>query len=204
MMRDGQQLRLWCHVAHVRVVGDGHFSALLRGDHHRIRGGVERQHIGLLVHQGHGGFAFARRVKPGVDPNQLDLRFRVDRLHAQRECVNALNHFGNRKTGHITGDAGFADTGSGDAGQKPAFVIAGVGSGHVGRCFIAGDGFEFHVREFSRYFHGRFHVAEAGREYQAVALLRHVADDAFGVSAFGHVINKTGLHLQTLLLHGLL
>ena len=165
---------------------------------------MKRQHIGFLVHQRDGGFAFAHRVKPGVDPDQLDLRFRVDRLHAQRECVNALNHFGNRKTGHITGDAGFADTTGSDTGQKPAFVIARVGGGHIGSGFVAGDGFEFHIREFSRYFHGRLHVAEAGREYQTVALLRHVANDTLGVSAFGHVVDKTGLHLQTLLLHGLL
>ena len=199
-MGDGQELRLRGHMAHVRVVSNGHFSALLRSHHHRVRRRVKRQHIGLLVHQTHGGFAFTHGIKPGVEPNQFHLGFRVDVTHAQGKGVDALHHFRNGKTRHITGHTGLAEPPSGNACQESAFVITGVGGCHIGRCFVARDGFEFHAGELGRHFHRGLHVAKAGREDQTHALLGHVANHAFGVRAFGHVFHKLGLHFEALLL----
>ena len=54
---------------------------------------------------------------------------------------------------------------------------------------------ELHVREFLRDLEKRIHVAEARREDELVALLREVAQHAFGVGVFGNVLKRRHLNL---------
>ena len=149
--------------------------------------------VNPLVEQRHGRFALTRRVKPRAQPHHLDAGLRIDRTHAQREGVDALDDLGNRKARHITGTR--RQSASGNAGQIAAFVIARIGHCHVGRGLIAGDGLELHVRKVFGDLERGLHVAKAGREDQPIALAGQVADHAFGVSAFGDVFNKSGLGL---------
>ena len=153
---------------------------------------MEGHHIGVLVEQRHGGFAFTRWVEPGVEPHHFDLRLGVDRTHAQREGVDALQHFRDGETRHIPGHAGLCHAACSDACEVTALVIPRIGHGHVGRGFVAGDGLELHAGEVLRHFEGGLHVAKTGREDELVALLRQVADHAFGVCAFGHVFDIGG------------
>ena len=194
LVRHGGNLRIRRDVAHVRVVGHGQLAALLRCHHHRVGGGVKRQHLHALVQQRHRRIALARRVKPSVQPYHFDHCLGVDRAHAQRKSVDALQHFGNRKTRHITGHPGLAHAASGNTGQIAPLVIARIGGRHIGRGFIAGDGLELHARKVLRHLQRRLHIAKTGGENQLVPSACQVADDALGVGPFGHILNRRGLH----------
>ena len=159
---------------------------------------MEGDHIDALVEQRHGRVALGGRIEPGVEPDHLDLRRRIHRPHAQREGIDALQHFGDREAGHITCDMAGGHTPGGHTGQVATLVVAGVGHGHIGRGLVAGDGLEVHVRKVPCHLERRLHVAEAGREDEFVALLRQVTDHAFGVGAFGYVFDVRGLHRRRL------
>ena len=106
-----------------------------------------------------------------------------------------MQDFGDGEARHITGDIRLRHVSRRDAREVASFVVARVGDGDIGRRLVAGDRFESHVREVLRHFQRRLHVAEAGREDQLVALLRQVADHAFGVRALGHVLDIARLDL---------
>ena len=185
------------------MVGHAPDALLLRGFHHGTGAGVEGQHIGLLPNQVDRGIMLTRRIEPGVEPDHANLSLRVDRTHAQREGVDALQHLGNREASHIAGNMGVGDAACCDAGKVAAFVVARVGHGHVGRGLVAGDRFKLHVGKLARHLERGLHVAKAGREDQLVALLRQIADHALGVRAFGDVLDIAGLHtLAQCRLHG--
>ena len=194
-MGDRQNLRVGRDVAHIRVVSHGPFATLLGCRHHGGGRRVKSQHVGALVEQRHGRVALARRVKPGVEPDQLDRRLRVDRAHPQRERVDALHHLRDRETRDISRHMGFAHARGGNPRQITALVIAGIGGRDVGCGFVAGDGFKTHMRKVPRHRQCGLHVAKAGCENQRVALARQIADHALGVRPLGHAFHKTGLHL---------
>ena len=156
---------------------------------------MERDHVHVLVEQSHGGIALLGRVEPHVEPHHLDGGLGVDRAHAQREGVDALQHFRNGKPGHEPGHAGLAHAAGCNTGEVAAFVVARVGSGHIGRGLVAGDGLELHVWIVLRHLERGLHVAKAGRENDLVAGGGQVADHALGVGPFSHVLDKRGLHL---------
>lgn len=107
-----------------------------------------------------------------------------------------LQHLRNREARHVARHAGLRHAPGGDASQVTSLVVARVGGGHVGRGLVAGDGLELHLGKFLRHLQRGLHVAEAGREDDAVALAGQVANDALGVGAFGHVLDKGGLHAR--------
>ena len=193
LVRDGQKLRVGRELAHVGVVGNGQLAALLRCAHHGGRAGVKGNHVNAVVEECHGGFTLARRVKPGAQPHHLDRGLRVDRAHAQRKGIDALDHLRDRKTRHIAGAARHAA--SGNAGQVAALVIARIGHCNIGRGLVTGDGLELDVRELFGHLERGLHIAKAGRENQLVSLPRQVTNHAFGVSAFSDVFDISGLDL---------
>ena len=157
---------------------------------------MERNHIHVLVEQCHGGVALLGRIEPHVKPHHLDGGLGVDRAHAQGECIDALQHLWDGKTGHKPGHAGLAHAARRNACEVAAFVVARVGRGHVGGLLVAGDGLELHVGEVLRHLERGLHVAKAGREDDLVAGGRQVADHTLGIGTLGHVLDKGGFHLR--------
>ena len=74
--------------------------ALFLGNLQR-RGGVRvlDENIRTLAQQNLGGIGFLARIKPGVDPDDLHLEIRIDRLRAQHEGIDAGHNFRDRE-GH--------------------------------------------------------------------------------------------------------
>ncbi len=195
-MRDGENLRVRTGAPHVGVVAHGQAPALLGRGHHRGGAGMEGHHVHAFVEQSHRRVALFGRIEPDVQPHHLDGGLRIDRAHAEREGVDALQHLGNREAGHEARDVRARHAARRDAREVPALVIARVGGGDVGRGLVAGDGFEFHIGEVARHAQRGLHVAEAGREDDLVAGGSEVADHALGVRALGHVLDIGRAHLR--------
>ena len=195
LVRYRDELGVGPDLAHVGVIPDGQLAALLRCRHHGGRAGVEGDHVDVLVEQRHGRVALLRRVEPDVEPHDLDARSRVDRAHPEGEGVDALQHLGNRKSGHVAGHVGLRHPARRDARQVAALVVTRVGGRDIGCGLVAGDRLELDVGKVFGDLQRRLHVAEARREDELVALSRQVANYAFGIGAFGHVLDVGCLDL---------
>ena len=193
-MRHRNDLRLRCHLAHIRVVGHCHLAALLGRHHHRVRTGVESQHIRTLIEQGHGGVALTRRIEPGVEPDQPDLCVRVDRAHPERERIDALQHLGNGETSDVSGHIAARHAACGNTCEVTPFVIPRVGNRHVGSRLVTGNGLETHAGKLGGHLEGGLHVAKTRREDQLAALQRQIADHPFRVRPFGDILYIDRLH----------
>ena len=165
---------------------------------------MERDHVHVLVEQSHGGIALLGRVEPHVEPHHLDGGLRVDRAHAEREGIDALQHFGDGETCHEARHACLAHAARSNACQVAALVVARIGRSHVWRGLVARDGLELHVRVVLRHLERGLHVAKTGREDDLVPRGGQVADDAFCIGTFGHVLDEGGFYLASQRrLHGL-
>ena len=182
VVRHGRQLGLRREGAHVALVGDhAHAAGLevgLRSLRHRRRAAVVRQHVGALVDERLRGFAFARRVEPGVEPQHPHLRLRVYFAHAEREGIDALHHLGHREAGHIAGDAAAAGLAGEQAGEVAGLVITRVVRAQIRGRLVAACMLDLDVRVSGRDAQRRLEIAKAGGEYQRVALRRQVAHHA--------------------------
>ena len=206
-MHDGGELRVWCHGAHVALVGHHArafgFEVVFCGLRHSAGSAVVGEHVGPLIDERLRGFALTCRVEPGIEPQHFDLRFWVDRAHAQGERVDALNHFGHRKTSHIACGARPAGLACQHAREVACFVVADVVCVQVGSGFVATRVLELHARKFSGHPQCRLKVAEAGGEDELVALLRQVAHHTLGVGPFIDAFDHRGVDfVAECLLHG--
>ena len=59
-----------------------------------------------LVDQSLGGIGLPARVKPGIDPDDLELEIRIYRPRAEHECIDPANNFRDRKRGDVAGNTG--------------------------------------------------------------------------------------------------
>ena len=202
MVGHGHDLSGGRELAHVGMVGHHVLAALLHRNRHGGRAGVKGQHIGALIHQQHGGIAFARGVEPFIQPDHAHLRLGIDRAQSQRKGIDALQYLGNGKARHVTHGWAFTHAPCRHTGQIAPFVIAGIGGSDIGRTLEAGEYLEFHVGKIARHLHGRFHIAKAGGKDDLVALAGQIAQHALGIRPFGHVGHMRGLHaVAELLVH---
>ena len=115
-------------------------------------------------------------------------------MHPECERIDALQHLRNRKTRHVASHIRLGHAACGNAREVAAFIVAGVGSAHIGRSFVARDGFKAHIRKIPRHAQGGFHVAEAGCEDDLIALRRQIPNHPFGIRALWHVFHIGGFH----------
>ena len=57
------------------------------------------------------------------------------------------------------------------------------------------------IREFLGYSRHRIHVTKGGTQDQVEALARQAAEYLLGVSAFGHILNVSNVHIRHVLLN---
>ena len=153
------------------------------------------QHVRAAIDQAGGGFGFFGRVEPFIDPDHFGLDLGVAALGAQGEAVDVTDHFRNWHRSDNAQRAGLAHFSCDHAGHVSAFVGAAIVGAHVVGGFVAGGMLKLYVFEFGGQLEHGFHVAESGAENHFIALAGHVADDALGVSGFGHVFYKGGKDL---------
>ena len=199
-----EQLRLRGEGLHVARLAETMDAGLLGRLQHGRAVGVLRQDVGTLGDMHLRGVGFLDRVIPAVDPDHRDRRIRVDRTHAERKGVDALDHFRNREGGEIADLVRLRHLAGDDALYIAAFIEPDVAGGHVRRPLVAGQMDEFHVREFLRDLQRRVHVAEGGGEDHLVALARQLADDAGRIRPLGNVLDEGRLDLVTKMLFNVL
>ena len=200
----GSKLRLGSKLDHVGGLAEA-LLALLLGDLQRSRRvGVLHHDVGALAEQHLGGIGFLAGIVPGIHPDDLHLEIRIDRLRAQHEAVDAHDDFRNREGDDVARHTGFRHLGGDLAHHVAALVEAGVVDRHVAGLLEAGGMFELDIGIFGRDLDGWVHEAEGRGEDDLATVARQALDGAFGVGAFGDILEEHRLDLVAqFLFHGL-
>jgi hypothetical protein len=130
---------------------------------------------------------FLTWVEPGVDPDDLQLEARVDRLRTLLEGVDAHHHFGNREGSDVGGAVILRGLGGDLAEDIAALIESRVVGREIRASLVAGAMLELDLRELGGDLHCRIHEAEGGREDQLAAGAGKALDGALGVRAFRDV-----------------
>ena len=120
----------------------------------------------------------------------------IDWAPSKKELIPRTTS-GNWEGGDVAGDASLRHLGSNLSDHIATFVKARRIGRHIGRTFIAGGVFEFHLRKFLGDLDGRVHVAERGGKNQAGALAGQASDGALGVRTLGDFFDIYGFNFVT-------
>ena len=149
--------------------------------------------VGALADQHLGRVRLLAGVEPRAHPDDLQLEVGVDGLRAQQEGVDAADHLRDRERGDVARDPALRHPRRDLADDVASLVEARRIRGHVVGPLVARGVLELHVREVPGHLDGRLHVAERGGEDDSGPLADEAGDRAFGVGAFGHVLDVDGL-----------
>ena len=175
--------------AHIGVVADGDGAPV--GSGLLGLGGVLvlGDDIHPLVEKGFGGFLLFRGTEPGVGPDDVDRGFGIGGTDAEGEGVDAADDLRDGEGGNVADLVGLGRHAGHQAGQEAGLVHAAKDGADVGGRLVAGDvnepGFGVLLSDGD----GGVHEAKAGGDDQVVVLFGKVADDAFGIRPFGHVLD---------------
>lgn len=189
------ELGLGAELAHVGIPAEGEHALFLGGLDDGRGIGVLHEHIGALGDQRQRGFTLLARVEPAVHPDDAGGGGRIDAAGADGEGVDVADDFRDGDRGDDAELVALAHLAGDDAEHVGAFVGTDVIDAEVLVGLVAGGVHEDGVGEGLGDLDHLVHVAEGGGEDDLVALLRHVAEDAFGVGRFRHVLDEAGLHL---------
>ncbi len=155
------------------------------------------ENVYTLIDESFSSIRFLARIKPGIDPDDLDLEVWIDRLCAEHECIDALYDFRHRDRRDVACNALGRQLGSNLALYIASFIEARIVCRHVVCSLVAGCVLKLHIRELGRHFECRVHVTERGCEDQLIACTRQTLNRAFSIRAFGHVFEESRLDLVT-------
>ena len=89
------------------------------------------------------------RIDPGVDPNDLQRRVRIDAARAEHEGVEAVDHLRHRESADPAEDVGLGHAAGGDAGEISAFVVPRLEYAEIVAGLDAGAAFEMRALDAS-------------------------------------------------------
>ena len=177
---------------HVRGVAHGVDATTLGGLDRCRTVGVLEYHVDTLIDQRVGRVGFLARIEPGVDPHHFDFGAWVVLVQGQLNRVDIADYFRDREGGDVTDLLGFGHFRCEEAADITTFIGARQVGAEVLVLLVTGGVFEGDFGELLSHFQRWVHVAEGGGEDQIKAALGHVADHAFGVCAFWHVLHIAG------------
>ena len=186
-----RQLRFGRKGAHVGTLAEAADDAAFGSNLQRSRTvGMLGNDVDALIDHGARSIGFLGRIVPGRDINRLDGEIGIDATTRQRQCIDAHHHFGDRERADVASLAGLRHVPGNGAAHCTAFIEACIVEPDIGPAHVTRRMFESDVGELRGDLDHRIAEAEAGGENQLAALLGQFAQDALGVRAFRHVLDK--------------